>query len=202
MLLAPFIIAMNLSAVDPSHAAPTHFTNQRGAAVLFAPPEGMTEAYIQNRHMLLERLANEYPDQTFEAQVSVTQLLPVSELPELVDGMNITFLSLEHGGEHSGQLQFREGESLQEGLSRLQRYYDELLALLGESDTIRPSTVTRSEAPDQPLLIGARVIARPRDLIALRKQKGIRLVDPLWDELSDASGIEVVKIARPLDPEE
>ncbi len=179
------LIAANLATHDPAQAAPVYITNERGSAILFAPPPGRTAEYVRNRHALLEDLANRQPADVIEAQVSLAGLLPVTELPEFVKGIDLTFLVLNLGGDHPGGFHFREGESLNEGVSRLLGYHDDFLEF-------------REEPPAIPQVFGFRVLSTAEDLVALRDNEHVGLVDPLWDEFSDAAGTDVRKLAAPL----
>ncbi len=227
MLIATFLIGAALAA-EPSalNASPSKITNPRGTAILFTPPKGQVEAYIKNRHALIGHLSREYPRQRFEAQVSFWRYLPAFQLPQLLEEMEVRVISLDFGWDGQGGGFAVEGnEPLEESLETLHRYHGEFLGHLHETvslieeETSRPDkrpgdeqrlaehldhihSLSAAYQEHGVLLVGMKVTGRPEDLVALINKEPVRLVDPLWDEFSDASGAEVKKLSAPIPPEQ
>lgn len=225
LMLAALLASPAVPAEAVEH--PLRVTNERGTAVIFVAPSTGPDKYIADRHLLLDRLAARSPDATLEAQLSFSRHLTSSDLLKELDDSGVTVRTLNFGWDgQSGGFDLREGENLQAALARLHRYHGEFINQMKDSrKLIETETERNGHRPEDKeryerhvehvgelatsydaygvLFTGARVSATASRLRAFRDYAAsVRLVDPLWDELSDASGIpDVRKIAIPLPPD-
>lgn len=225
LILAGLLTTASLAPADVE-TRPTRITNTRGVAIIFTPPRDNIEAYISSRHAVLNRLAAEFPSQRFEAQLSFTAHLTGEQLLRELRKSSTTIVSLDFGWNgQNGGFDLRDGESLVNGLERLHHQHSQFITQMEESNALiddetqrdghRPEDKERFQRHIEHvkalstafrkhgvLFIGATARATPANLQILRdRSEYVRLVDPLWDELSDMPGAtKVHKISIPLEP--
>lgn len=230
-LILAMLLSSTVASPAHDDTRPMRITNERGTAVIFTPPStesvAAIDGYIASRHRLLDRLALQSPGEHLAAQISFSKHLAAEELLAEMNGAGVTIRSLDFGWDgQSGGFALRKGERLEDELARLTQYHGDFIAQMEESrQLIEDETRRENHRPEDQvryqrhiehvdnlgsayrargvLFIGAKVEGSARSLLTLRNHaKYIRLVDPLWDELSDASGVsDVRKIAVPLGPD-
>ncbi len=210
-------------------ATPILISGKHGNRLVFTPRSNARvaiNAYVTERHKILDNLADRSPNEVIEAQVSYSHYLNKTELLDAINKYRTQTLSLNVGwGEQVGGYEIKKHEPVEHAINNAAFHHTMFVNELYESahNEFQQNTqeIRSPEALERlsthlahakelkvqlekrgVLFYGARIKGRTSEIRRIKDtDKLIRLVDPIWAE--DTGSVEIInskRISVPLSP--